>query len=59
MLLQNWSQKKNRSDAYNIGVAVEEYEMEMFERCRINAEKTRKNLGLHFSEKGGEEMRHD
>ncbi|CAI7639874.1 unnamed protein product [Penicillium glandicola] len=47
---------KARSDAYNIGVAVEEYEKEMFERGRMNAEKTRKNLGLHFSEKGGEEM---
>jgi hypothetical protein len=28
----------------------------MFERGRMNAEKTRKNLGLHFSAKGGEEM---
>lgn len=45
MLLQNWSQK-NRSNAYNIGVAVEENKKEMFERGRMNAEKTRKNLGL-------------
>ncbi|KAK1771969.1 hypothetical protein QBC33DRAFT_525299 [Phialemonium atrogriseum] len=47
---------KVRSDAYNIGVAVEEYEKEMFERGRMNAEKTRKNLGLHFSAEGGQEM---
>ncbi|GLI72760.1 hypothetical protein PoHVEF18_000942 [Penicillium ochrochloron] len=47
---------KARSDAHNIGAAVEEYEKGMFERGRMNAEKTRKNLGLHFSAKGGEEM---
>ncbi|KAJ5152928.1 uncharacterized protein N7482_009406 [Penicillium canariense] len=46
---------KVRSDGYNIGVAVEEYE-KIFERGRMNAEKTRKNLGLHFSEKGGAEI---
>lgn len=47
---------KMRSDGYNIGVAVEEYEKEMFERGRMSAEKTRKNLGLHFSKEGGAEM---
>lgn len=47
---------KIKSDAQNIKAAVEEYEKDMFERGRLNAEKTRKNLGLHFSEKGGEEM---
>jgi 2-polyprenyl-6-methoxyphenol hydroxylase-like FAD-dependent oxidoreductase len=47
---------KVMSDAHNIGVAVKEYEKEMFERGRVNAEKTRKNLELHFSERGGVEM---
>ncbi|KAK3389674.1 putative monooxygenase [Podospora didyma] len=44
------------SDGHNIGVAVEEYEREMFERARVNAEKTAKNLRLHFSKEGGEDM---
>lgn len=33
-----------------------EYETEMFVRGKENAEKTAKNMRLHFSEKGGEEM---
>ncbi|KAJ1766360.1 hypothetical protein IW140_004998 [Coemansia sp. RSA 1813] len=45
-----------RGDAYNIGAAVEEYEKDMFERARVNATKTRKNLELHFSEEGVVEM---
>jgi len=47
---------KVRSDGYNIGIAVAEYEEGMFERGRMNAEKTKKNMGLHFSDNGGAEM---
>ena len=44
------------SDARNIQIAVKEYEKEMFERGKKNAEKTYKGLTGHFSKDGGQEM---
>ena len=44
------------SDSYNISAAMKAYEASMFERSKRDAQKTKKNLGLHFSAKGGDEM---
>jgi 2-polyprenyl-6-methoxyphenol hydroxylase-like FAD-dependent oxidoreductase len=47
---------KESSDDHNIAVAIKQYETEMFERGRQNAQKTWDNMQGHFSANGSEEL---